>query len=142
MSKRNMKNVRELLEKVWSEGDHTLLPDLVDENVSYHAMPVPETLEGIDQYRHLLAVFKGLYADLGFTVEDQFAGGGKVATRWVGRIREPDDTGEHEVEIRGITITEHDDEGRIVVGWDSWDTSKIAETAGGSSLIKQLSVAV
>lgn len=143
MSKRNMANARKLLESVWTNGDLELLSELVHEEVSYHAMPMTETLAGIDQYRQLIAVFKGLYADLAFTVEDQFAGGDKVATRWTGRAREggandEDDT----LQVRGMTITQHDDSGRIIAGWDSWDTSKIMQTAGTDSILKQLSVAI
>lgn len=143
MSKRNMTTARKLLESVWTNGDLALLPELVHEEVSYHAMPMTETLLGIDQYRHLIAVFKGLYADLAFTVEDQFAGGDKVATRWTGRVREEGaDAGDDALQVRGMTITQHDDAGRIIAGWDSWDTSRVMQSAGTDSILKQLSVAI
>ena len=143
MSKRNMTTARALLESVWTNGDLAMLPELVHEEVSYHAMPMTETLVGIDQYRHLIAVFKGLYADLAFTIEDQFAGGDKVATRWIGRTREAGADGDDEaLQVRGMTITQHDDSGRIIAGWDSWDTSKIMQSAGNDSILKQLSVAI
>lgn len=142
MSKRNMNTVRKLLEAVWTEGDFALLPEVMDDKVTYHAMPLPETLEGIDQYRHLMAVFKSVFADLTFTVEDQFAGGDKVATRWTGRLSDGDGDGEKEMTVRGMTITRHDATGKIVDGWDSWDTSKIQHTAGASSILSQLAIAI
>ena len=67
-------------------------------------------------------------SDLECVVEDQFASGDKVCTRWTARGTNDGEllgmapTGKR-AEVTGISIDRFDDEGRIVETWDQWDNA-------------------
>ena len=134
MSEQNMLVVRRLLEEVWSDGNLSLLPELIDADYVSHATPHQMTLNGISQYEQRIAVYKGLFPDIRFTVEDQFASGDKVATRWSARLKEDSevarrdaDTGEP-ITVTGITISRFEN-GKAVEDWDTWDTLALFESS-------------
>jgi hypothetical protein len=83
-----------------------------------------------------------------FTIEDQFASGNKVATRWVasvsGELEDTlldEETGEP-LAIDGVTITHHDADGKIVGEWAVWDTHSLLRTAAAPRIFEQLSITV
>ncbi len=61
--------------------------------------------------KETIARVRSHYPDLRLTVEDQIAGGDRVATRWTGEL-------ESGREITGITIDRFE-EGKIVEAWRS-----------------------
>ncbi len=114
MAKKNMKIVRRLLDEVWTQGNLSLLPELVAEDAVSYPMPQLGALHGPEEYKHFIAVYKGVFHDMAFTIEDQFGSGNKVATRWTSKVtdaagdaRQDADTGE-QLTIDGTTITHHD----------------------------------
>ncbi len=146
MSETNMQVVRRLLEEVWTQGNLSLLPELLSEEAVAHPMPHMDALHGATEYQHFITVYKGVFHQMDFSIKDQFASGNKVATRWITRVsdehgeaRQDDQTGE-ELTIDGTTITHHDDSGKIVAEWATWDTGSLLQSAAAPQVLGQLSV--
>lgn len=148
MSEENMKNVRRLLEEVWTQGNLSLLPEIVAEDVVSHPMPQFGALHGREEYMHFIAVYKGAFLEMDFNVEDQFASGDKVATRWTSRVKDASGdarqdaaTGE-QLTIDGTTITHHDSSGKVIAEWATWDTQSLLQSAAAPQIFEQLSISV
>lgn len=148
MSEQNMKVVRSLLEEVWTQGNMALLPELLAEDSVAHPMPQIGALRGPEEYMQFIAVYKGAFLDMEFSIEDQFSDANKVATRWVstvtdaaGDASQDSQTGER-VSIDGITITHHDSSGKIILEWGTWDTHSLLESAAAPKIYEQLSIKV
>ena len=148
MSEQNMNNVRRLLEEVWTQGNLALLPELMAEDSVSYPMPQFGAVQGREGYMHFIAVYKGVFLDMSFNIEDQFASGDKVVTRWTstvtdaaGDAKQDAATGE-QLTIDGITITHHDSDGKIVAEWATWDTHSLLQSAAAPRVFEQLSVSV
>ncbi|MCB1704147.1 MAG: ester cyclase [Halioglobus sp.] len=146
MSDTNLQIVRRLLEEVWTQGNLSLLPELIANDAVSHPMPQLGPLHGPAEYRHFLAVLKGAFHHMQFSIEDQFSCGGKVATRWVTRVadeagdaRQDDQTGE-ELIVNGTTITHHNDSGKIIAEWATWDTGSLLQSTAAPRVLAQLSI--
>ena len=148
MSEQNMSSARRLLEDVWTEGNLSQLPELMADDVVARPMPHTDALHGVEEYRQFIAVYKGIFLDMQFRIEDQFAAGDKVATRWTASVSGEsadalldEETGEP-LSIDGVTITEHDAAGKIITEWAVWDTHSLLRTAAAPRIFEQLSVTV
>jgi hypothetical protein len=148
MSEKNMQVVRRLLEEVWTKGNLSLLPDLVAEKAESHPMPNFGALHGPEEYKNFIAVYKGTFHDMAFTIEDQFDSGDKVATRWTSRVTDvagdavsDEQTGE-QLTIDGTTITHHDSSGKITGEWATWDTGSLLQSAAAPQIFEQLSISI
>jgi ketosteroid isomerase-like protein len=148
MSDQNMQNVRRLLEEVWTQGNLALLPEVMAEDVVAYPMPQFGAVRGRDEYAHFIAVYKGVFLDMSFHLEDQFASGEKVVTRWVTRVTDAagdaqqDATTGEQLSIDGITITHHNSDGKIIGEWATWDTQSLLQSASAPRIFEQLAVSV
>lgn len=144
MSEQNMKVVSRLLGEVWTDGNIALLPELLAADCSAHPMPQMDALNGPDEYMQFIAIYKSAFNDMAFSIEDQFAGGNKVATRWIATVTEvagsPGDS--EQIAIDGITITHHRDDGKIIGEWGTWDTQSLVDSAAAPQIYGQLSMKV
>jgi predicted ester cyclase len=144
MSEQNMNTVRRLLQDVWTQGNLALLPELLADNALSRPMPQMDALQGPDGYMHFIAVYKGAFQDMSFSIEDQFAADNKVATRWVATVRDAGDagsSGEH-ISIDGTTITHHDSDGKIIAEWGTWDTHSLLESTAAPQIYEQLHISI
>ena len=148
MSQQNIKVVQRLLKEVWTEGDFSLLPELMAEETVSYPMPGMGAINGREEYMHFIAVYKGVFLDMSFAIEDQFSDDGKVATRWTTSVTDPSgdaavhsETGE-QITIDGITITHHDDSGKIIAEWATWDTQSLLLSTTAPQVYEQLAVKV
>ena len=146
MSEQNMKIVRQLLDEVWTQGNLALLPELVAEDAVAHPMPQMGAMRGPQEYMNFIAVYKGAFRAMDFTIEDQFAADNKVATRWTSRVTDASGeatqdaaTGE-QVTIDGITITHHDSSGKVIAEWATWDTQSLLNSAAAPQIYEQLAI--
>jgi steroid delta-isomerase-like uncharacterized protein len=85
--------------------------------------------------RRFIETFRAAIPDLHVMVEDQYAEGSTVTTRWTA-------SGTHEgpligvpashrrVEVSGISIDRFDEEGRLVEGWRNWDGIALLRQVG------------
>ena len=148
MSEQNMKIVQRLLEEVWTQGNLSLLPELMAEDCVSCPMPQMGAVQGCEEYRNFIAVYKGIFLDMSFELQDQFGSGNKVATRWITRVTDASGdamqdaaTGE-QVAIDGITLTHHDDTGKIVAEWATWDTQSLLQSTTAPQVFEQLSIKI
>lgn len=148
MSEQNMKIVRRLLEEVWTQGDLSVLPEIVSENAVSYPMPQMGALHGCEEYRQFIAVYKSVFLEMKFHIEDQFGSGNKVATRWTSRVTDTsgddqaDAATDNQVTIDGTTITHHDSEGMIIGEWATWDTQSLLQSAAAPQIFEQLSISL
>ena len=142
MSEQNMNTVRRLLQEVWTQGDLALLPELLADNALSRPMPQMGALQGPDEYMHFIAVYKGAFQDMSFSIEDQFSADNKVATRWVATVSDVGSGGGsgEQISIDGTTITHHDSDGKIIAEWGTWDTHSLLESTAAPQIYEQLSV--
>lgn len=147
MSEQNMLVFRRLLEEVWNKGNLSLLPELLDDNYVGHATPHQMTLNGWKKYEQRIAIYKGLFPEILFTVEDQFASGDKVATRWTAALKEEadgtqgeGDTGQPTI-LSGISISRMEN-GRIIEDWDTWDTLTLLESSENPDIMHALNLSL
>jgi predicted ester cyclase len=148
MSEQNMKVVRRLLDEVWTQGNLSLLQELIAADAISHPMPQFGAVEGPEGYQQFIAVYKGAFHDMAFTIEDQFSSGNKVATRWTSRVTDesveagPGTDANEQVTIEGTTITHHDDTGKIIAEWAAWDSQSLLQSAAAPQVFEQLSIKV
>jgi predicted ester cyclase len=119
----NKEIVRRLGVEPW-EGDLGVIDELVASNYVGHdpAMPDQRGPEGVKEF---ITGYLGAFPDGRITIEDQFATGDLVATRWMGRGTQ---TGElmgiaptgKQVTVTGITISRVE-KGKVVEEWTNWD---------------------
>ena len=146
MSEQNRKVVRRLLDEVWTQGNLALLPELVAEEAVARPMPQMGAMRGPEEYMNFIAIYKGAFRAMDFTIEDQFAADGKVATRWTTSVtdasgEDSQDAADGErVTIDGITITHHDSSGKIIAEWATWDTHSLLNSAAAPQIYEQLAI--
>lgn len=123
MSEQNKMLMRRAIEEVWNGGNHDLLEEMVARDFVIHA-PQAE-IHGPEGTRQYLTMLREAFPDIHFTIEDQFADGDKVLTRWTAH-------GTHRGEFQGIpptnkrvTLTGTDidrfTDGKVVECWTSTD---------------------
>ena len=148
MSEQNMQIVQRLLQEVWTQGNLSILPELMAEETVAYPMPQMGALNGREEYRNFIAVYKGIFLDMSFEIQDQFGAADKVATRWISRVTDAsgdatqDAASGEQLTIDGITLTHHDDTGRIVAEWATWDTQSLLQSATAPQVFEQLAIKI
>jgi predicted ester cyclase len=119
------KIVKQTLEEPW-KGNWDVIDEYVSPSYVAYDTGEPEPIRGPEgvkaQFQKFISAFEGAQ----ITVDDQFAAGDRVATRWTGRGTH---TGEiagiaptgKEVTVSGITISRLEG-GKVVEEWNNWDT--------------------
>ena len=136
MSDKNKAIVGRFGEEVWNKGNLATIDELVaGDFVGYG--PGRGITRGPDALKRAVIRMRTAFPDLQFTVEDNFAEGDKVVTRWTGR-------GTHKGVWRGIAPTgkqvtftgiaiRHIAGGKIVKRWVNADyAALLREISGGS----------
>jgi predicted ester cyclase len=128
----NKEIVRRLGVEPW-EGNLGVIDELVAPHYVGHdpAMPDQQGPEGIKEF---ITGYLAAFPDGRITIDDQFASGDLVATRWMGRGTQ---TGElmgipptgKQVTITGITISRVE-KGKVVEEWTNWDTLGMLQQLG------------
>ncbi|HEY3227884.1 MAG TPA: ester cyclase [Roseiflexaceae bacterium] len=83
MSEQNKALMRRAVEEVWNRGNVDVLEELVASDFVIHA-PQAE-IHGRAGAKQYLAMLREAFPDIHFTIEDQFADGDRVMTRWTAR---------------------------------------------------------
>lgn len=116
---------KRLIEEPW-KGNFDVIDEYVAPNYVGHDPAEPELIRGPTGVRANIDKYLAGFPGGAITVDDQFAQGDKVATRWTGR-------GKHTGEVAGIAPTGKDvtvsgltfsrlEGGQIVEEWTTWDT--------------------
>jgi steroid delta-isomerase-like uncharacterized protein len=126
MSEKLKAAVREFYERGWNRGDLSVIDELFSPDYQDHDAAAQTGTSGLEAARRFIEMFRAAIPDLHVAIEDQYADGSTVTTRWTA-------SGTHEgtligvpashrrVEVSGISIDRFDEEGRLVEGWGNWD---------------------
>jgi steroid delta-isomerase-like uncharacterized protein len=117
--------VKRLFEEPW-KGNWDVIDEFVAEKYVGYDPSQPEPIRGRKGLRANLQQYIDAFSDARITVDDQFAEGDRVATRWTGRGTH---TGEFagiaatgkEVTVSGLTFSQLE-HGFVVEEWTNWDT--------------------
>jgi steroid delta-isomerase-like uncharacterized protein len=123
-----------LVRRAWELVDS---PDMLDEvyapDVVWHEPD--QDIQGLEEARQFVTMYKTAFPDLNATVEDVIAEGDKVVTRVTirgthqGEIEEFGPPTGKQVEIKNITISRIEG-GKIVEDWDSYDNLSVMQQLG------------
>jgi predicted ester cyclase len=118
----NADHAREAIESVCA-GDLSRVAEFYDP--AFHDHVNTMEFHGHDGVRRSVSLYRRLFADLQFKVEEQVTEGDRVASRWTLRGTNRG----RRVELRGITISRIVD-GRIVEDWGSTDSVELVRQLG------------
>ena len=132
MSEHNKTLMRRAMEEIWNQGNVDLLEEVVSSDFIIHA-PQAE-IHGRAGARQYLAMLREAFPDIHFTIEDQFAAGDRVLTRWTAR-------GTHTGAFQGIPPTNKQvrlagtdidriANGKVVECWTSTDDLGLLQQLG------------
>jgi steroid delta-isomerase-like uncharacterized protein len=135
MSDQNASAVRRHIEEVFNQGNLSVIDEIFAPDFVYH-QPDGGEMKGRDALKQMTGMFRGAFPDLHCGVEDQFAEGDKVSTRWSLR-------GTHKGEMMGIAPTGkqvsvwgtviHRFEGdKIAEAWDAYDILNLLKQIGAA----------
>jgi steroid delta-isomerase-like uncharacterized protein len=117
---------RRVLEEAFGKGRLEVLDEVCAEGfVSHDPIMGDQNVGGV---KRVIEAYRGAFPDLSFTIEDIFAAGDKVVTRWSGQgtfeneFMGQQPTGEKGDPVNGIGIDRFDDDGKIAEAWGQWDT--------------------
>lgn len=115
---------RLLFEEPW-KGNMGVIDEYVAPTYIGHDPSEPEPIRGPQGFRAYVEKYLAGFPDGRITVDEQFAAGDRVATRWTGRgthegeIADISPTGK-EVTVTGLTFSRFED-GKLVEDWTTWD---------------------
>jgi predicted ester cyclase len=118
------KIVRLLFEEPW-KGNMDVIDEYVAPGYVGHDPSEPEPIRGPQAFRGQVEKYLAAFPDTRFTIDEQFAEGERVATRWTAR-------GTHQGEIGGISPTGKEvtvtgltfsrlEGGKVIEDWITWD---------------------
>ena len=116
--------VRRVAEEPWN-GNWDVIDELLAESYVGHDPSQPEPIRGPEGLKANLRQYVDAFSDARITVDEQFAEGDRVATRWTargthsGEIAGIPPTGK-EVTVAGMTFSRLEG-GLIVEEWVNWD---------------------
>jgi steroid delta-isomerase-like uncharacterized protein len=117
--------VKRLFEEPW-KGNFDAIDELVADTYIGYDPSQPDPIRGPEGLKATVQQYIDAFSDARITVEDQFAEGDRVATRWTGRGTHSGEiaciaaTGK-EVTVSGLTFSRLDG-GKVVEEWTNWDT--------------------
>lgn len=118
--------------RIWEEGVTAGRLEVFDEvcspGVVSHDPAEPEDVRGVEAHKARTAGYRTAMPDLVISVDDVFAQGDGVVTRWrargtnTGELAGMPPTG-RSVDVTGISIDRFDEDGKLVEVWDQWDNA-------------------
>ena len=129
--------VRRFFEQAWSQGDLSVVDELVATDADN---ATPDEMPGTAGIKQFIGLYRAGMPDTRMTVREQVAEGDKVATHWTGEGTHQGDfmgiaaTGKR-VTVRGISLYRLAN-GKIVEGYDAWDKLELAEQLGGTPRLR------
>jgi steroid delta-isomerase-like uncharacterized protein len=98
MEQENKATARRFYEELFNQGKLDAAEEIVTPDFVLHDPNIPEEPRGPEGLKQFVTMYRNVFPDLNFTIEEQIAEGEKVGTRWVAR-------GTHQGELMGIAPT-------------------------------------
>jgi steroid delta-isomerase-like uncharacterized protein len=142
MSEKLKATVQEFYDRGWYRGDLSVLDELFSSDYQDRDAAAQTGTSGLHGARQFIETFRAAIPDLHVEIEDQYAEGSTVTTRWTA-------TGTHEgtlmgvpathrhVEVSGISIDPFDEQGRFAEGWGNWDAIGLLRQIGALPIASQ-----
>ena len=117
-----------------NSGDISVADEVFQPDCVIHINGNPQRNLFLDDFKQMLAGLLTAFPDLHFTINDQFACGEKVSTRWTatgtntGPFGEMPATGKG-IEIEGL-IMDQVINGRVAKRWELWDQMAMMQQLG------------
>ena len=126
--------VRRVNDEVWSEGQLDVIDELFADDFVATIVGAPEEIRGPQGFREFVVMYRKAFPDLRLTVDEQFAEGETVVTRWTA-------TGTNEGELMGMPPTGKQattagininrvSGGKLVEGWGLFDQLGLLQQLG------------
>jgi steroid delta-isomerase-like uncharacterized protein len=126
--------VRRINDEVWSEGHLDVIDELFADDFVATVVGAPEQIRGPQGFRAFVVMYRTAFPDLRLTVDEQFAEGDAVVTRWTA-------TGTNEGELMGMPATGKQattagininrvSGGKLVEGWGLFDQLGLLQQIG------------
>lgn len=126
--------VRRVNDEVWSEGHLDVIDELIADDFVATVVGAPEQIRGPQGFREFVVMYRMAFPDLRITVDEQFAEGETVVTRWTA-------TGTNEGELMGMPATGKQattagininriSGGKLVEGWGLFDQLGLLQQIG------------
>jgi steroid delta-isomerase-like uncharacterized protein len=126
--------VRRINDEVWSEGHLDVIDELIADDFVATVVGAPEQIRGPQGFREFVVMYRTAFPDLRLTVDEQFAEGDTVVTRWTA-------TGTNEGELMGMPATGKQattagininrvSGGKLVEGWGLFDQLGLLQQIG------------
>jgi steroid delta-isomerase-like uncharacterized protein len=135
MSEQNKALSKRNFDEIWNQRKLAVIDELVAANTVLHDPSVPGgKVNGTQGYKQFVEIYLAAFPDIHFTINDQFADGDMVATRWTG-------DGTHKgalmgipatnkrAAVTGITIDRYQN-GKAVESWTNYDTLGMFQQLG------------
>lgn len=128
--------VRRAFAEVWNGGDLAKAEEFFAPDYAHHH-PIDPSIQGLEGHRRLAGMMRSAFPDLHYTLEDNFAAGDKVTTRWTARgthqgaFRGMEPTG-RKATWTGIVISRLAD-GKVVEVWEEFNAVGLRQQLMGST---------
>ncbi|MDA1188118.1 MAG: ester cyclase [Chloroflexi bacterium] len=135
---RNMAVVRRVFEELISKHQLDVAFEVFAPDYTFHDPLLPEPVRGPQGFRDLIAMYLDAVPDVQITIDDQFADGDMVTTRWTARGTQTGSmlgippTGK-KYEMPGILLSRMHD-GKIVQDWEYRDDLGMLRQVGAIKL--------
>jgi steroid delta-isomerase-like uncharacterized protein len=129
----NMKLARRAID-AWNAHDPERLVKLTDEKYMAESDTIPAPVKGVLGIREFMKIYVTAFPDLHFAVDQMFADGDFVVTRWTatgthrGVLMDIPPTNRKAV-TRGCTVAEYKN-GKGIHDWIYWDTGNLLRQLG------------
>ena len=124
---------QQLIKEAFGGGNLDLIDELCTDGYVYHDPLTGE--QDREASKQQVAAYRAAFPDLEFTIEDSFAAGDRVVTRWIAQGTFENEmmglqpTGKRGQGIEGITIDRFED-GLVAESWTQWDTLQFMRDLG------------
>ena len=126
--------VRRWFEELWNQGNAAVADEIIAPNYTVQDPGTPGRTGGIAGEQQAVAMYRTVFPDLHFTIEDLVAEGDRCVARWTARGTQlaplpgipPTGT---QVTVTGISFSRLAN-GRIVEHWLNWDTLGMLQQLG------------
>jgi len=126
--------VRRINDEVWSGGQLDVIDELIADDFVGTVVGAQEQIRGPQGFREFVVMYRTAFPDLRITVDEQFADGETVVTRWTA-------TGTNEGELMGMPATGKQattagininriSGGKLVEGWGLFDQLGLLQQIG------------
>ena len=124
----NAAAAKRIIDEAFNEGRFGVFDEVCSSDVVTHDPAEAEDVRGIDAHKQRVRMYRAAMSDLNVALEDVFARGDRVASRWTargtndGEMMGMSPTGKR-IEITGLSIDRFDSDGKLVETWDQWDNA-------------------